>query len=230
MPALVVAAVLAAAAVLIRMGGGPDEHSDAHGLDGAKTQEGPVSTSSGIDARADRIGPKMVASTENANRLDGSETSASTMTANRTADHNVAANPEKDSQSSRKHGAITDAFDPASQAKKQAATAFPEDAEEKIWQALAANQHLNFTSIDRVECRETVCEIRFTGGPDLSDSGPFMKLWLPLSSVLPMIKSGGASSRVEVSPGVYRSVVTIRSYIGNDSLKDSVSKPAGRAD
>lgn len=220
-PALVVAAVLGAAVVLIRMDG-PDERSDAHGLEGAKTHEAPVNASSGIDADADRIGPNMAASTVDANRIDESETSASTMTANRTADHNVAANPERDSPSSREQRDTTDAFAPASQAKTQATTAFPEDAEAKIWQALAANQQLKFTSIDRVDCRPTICEIRYTGGPDLSDSGGVMKLWSPLSSVLPMIKSGTLSSRVEVSPGVYSSVVTIRSYIGSDSLKDAV--------
>lgn len=105
-----------------------------------------------------------------------------------------------------------------SQGKEQTSPTFPKDAEAKIWQVLAANQHLNFTSIDRVECRPTICEIRFTGGPDLSDSGPLSRLWDSLNSVLPMIKSGQASSRVEISPGLYSSTFTIRSTIGSDLL------------
>jgi hypothetical protein len=97
---------------------------------------------------------------------------------------------------------------------------FPEDAETRIWQVLAANQHLGFTSIDKVACRSSICEIHFTGGPDLTDSSESMALWLPLNEALPMIKSGMISGRVERTPGVYSSIYVIRSYIGGEIIKD----------
>ncbi|MGH8315013.1 MAG: hypothetical protein ACRETU_07670, partial [Steroidobacterales bacterium] len=136
-------------------------------------------------------------------------------------EHDVAAPIETNSQTDTTH-----AFAPDSKSKSQAISAFPVDAETKIWDVLSANQHLNFTSIDRIVCRPTICEIRYTGGPDLSDSGPQMSLLLPLSNALPMIKSAWMSSRVELSPGVFSSVFTIRSTIGNDLLEEyQIGKP-----
>ncbi|MGH8250182.1 MAG: hypothetical protein ACREVI_05720 [Steroidobacteraceae bacterium] len=109
---------------------------------------------------------------------------------------------------------------PAGKAEAQAVATFPEDAESKIWQTLAANQRMGFTSIDRVVCRPTICEIRFTGGPDLTTSEGLSSLLLPIAKALPMYKSGMMSSRVELSPGVFTSVFVIRSYIGSELLED----------
>jgi len=95
---------------------------------------------------------------------------------------------------------------------------FPEDAQERIWQLLSANQHLNFTSVDRVVCRATVCEIRFTGGPDLSSPGPLTGLLTSISRILPMTKSAMMSSRVELAPGIYSSVIVIRTTLSDDSI------------
>ncbi len=95
---------------------------------------------------------------------------------------------------------------------------YPPNAESVIWEVLGQHQRLQFTSIDSVVCQPTICEIRYTGGPDLSDSRGLNLLMSPLTGALPMTRSMTASSRVQISPGVYRSVFTLRSYIGSETL------------
>jgi hypothetical protein len=98
--------------------------------------------------------------------------------------------------------------------------AFPEDAEARIWQVLSGNPQWGFTSINRVSCRAAICELRYTGGPDFSESSANSDaLIVALNDALPMLKSATTSSRVEVSPGAYASVVTIRTYLGSEVLK-----------
>jgi hypothetical protein len=92
------------------------------------------------------------------------------------------------------------------------AAEFPDDAESRIWKVLSELQHLDFTSIDRVACTRTMCEIWFTGGPAEISSA----LMGPLSKELPMIRSGWSSAYVEFVPGTLSSVFVIRNWIGND--------------
>ena len=91
----------------------------------------------------------------------------------------------------------------------------PQQMEQEIWAHLEANQDLGFTSIERVKCNETDCEIRFTGPDPVNDLETLNRLVTDFMARLSREKHitirQASSMYEEISPGVQGVVVRLSS-------------------
>jgi hypothetical protein len=106
----------------------------------------------------------------------------------------------------------------------------PKEMEQAIWAHLQANQDLGFTSIDRVKCNKTDCEIRFTGPDPFTNSDALDRLVTNfMLSTDRRIKIRQASTqRAEVSPGVPGIVIRLSSrqpFPAHDAQPEPKSPP-----
>lgn len=112
----------------------------------------------------------------------------------------------------------------------------PKQMEQEIWAHLQANQDLGFTSIERVKCNKTDCEIRFVGPDPVNDYATLNRLvtdFMARMSRERQIKIRQASSsKAEISPGVQGVIVRLssRAPSASDAAVPQPTEPPKTAD